>query len=65
MSKEIMMGGNDHKKCLICGKSNTHIMAHQVTRPDNQFYNYADRKGFIFFHLKCMMEYKKKMEDMA
>ena len=65
MSKEIIIGGNNHKKCLICGESNELLMPYQVTRPDNQFYIYADRKGYIFFHPECMIKYKKKMEDMA
>ena len=65
MTKEIMVGDNDSKKCLICGKGNAFIMPYQVTRPDNEFYIYADRKGYIFFHPECMIEYKKKMEDMA
>ena len=65
MSKEIIIGGNGSKKCLICGDGNSFIMPYQVTRPDNEFYSYADRMGYIFFHPECMIKYKKKMEDMA
>ena len=63
--KKVTMDDGDHRKCLICGESNEFIMSYQMTRPDNQFYNYADRKGYIFFHPQCMIDYKKKMEDMA
>ena len=53
------------KKCVICGEGKGALMAHQVTRPDNQFYNYANRQGYIYFHPECMLKYRKKMEDMA
>jgi len=52
-------------KCVICDKGDGYLMAYQIARPDNQFYNLADGNGYIFFHPPCMLDYKKKMEGMA